>query len=232
MKITKRIKRRDEGVNLDKVYTVVEAIALLKERSFVKFDETVEVAFACNIDPRKGEHNIRGMVSLPKGTGKVVRVAVFAQGEQAQKAREAGAEVVGAEDLLEEVQKGKIDFDLCIATPPMMGQLGKLGKILGPKGLMPNPKLGTVTMDVASAVQAAKKGQVVLRAEKQGIVHTLAGKISFSSEDLLENIKAIFDGLLELKPNGIKGNLVKKAYISTTMGFSLMIDVTSGLSYS
>ena len=227
---SKRIQRRDENIDFVKVYSVEEALGLLKERSTAKFDETVEVVFCCAIDPRKGDQTLRGMVSLPCGTGKSVRIAVFAQGEQASQAREAGADLVGDMDLIETVQRGEIDFDLCIATPPMMPHLSKLGKILGPKGLMPNPKLGTVTMDVAVAVDSAKKGQVSLRADKQGIVHGIIGRVSFAIDQLEQNFQALYDGLLDMKPSSLKGVLVKKAYLSSTMGFSLPIDPAKVLS--
>lgn len=229
-KKSKRIRNRDAHVDFAKQYAITEALSLVKERANAKFDETVEVVFACNVDPRKGDQNIRGMVELPSGTGRTVRVAVFAQGEQAQQARDAGADIVGDMDLIEEVQKGRIDFDLCIATPAMMANLSKLGKILGPKQLMPNPKLGTVTMNVAAAVQSAKKGQVSLRAEKQGIVHAILGKASFAVEALERNFQAVEAALLEMKPDGVKGNLIKKAFLSSTMGFSLTLDLNKGLS--
>lgn len=223
MKSSKRIQRRDKDIDFSKVYRLEEALPLVKERASAKFDETVEVVLMCHGDPRKGDQNIRGMISLPNGTGKSTRIAVFAQGEQAILAREAGAEVVGDVDLVEEVQKGKIDFDLCIATPSMMSQLSKLGKILGPKGLMPNTKLGTVTMDVKEAVRAAKRGQVPIRADKQGILHGFIGKASFSVPALMENFQALHDGVLELKPLGIKGALIRKAYVTSTMGFALLL---------
>jgi len=229
-KKSKRIRNRDAHVDFAKQYAIGEALSLIKDRANAKFDETVEVVFACNVDPRKGDQNIRGMVELPRGTGRTVRVAVFAQGEQAQQARDAGADVVGDLDLIEEVQKGRIDFDLCIATPAMMVNLSRLGKILGPKQLMPNPKLGTVTMNVAGAVQSAKKGQVSLRAEKEGIVHAILGKASFALEALESNFQAVESALLEMKPDGVKGNLIKKAFLSSTMGFSLTLDLNKGLS--
>lgn len=230
IKKSKRIQRRDENIDFSKTYDIREGLALIKEGATAKFDETVEVVFACNLDPRKGDQNLRGMVSLPCGTGKTVRVAVFAQGEQANQAREAGADLVGDMDLIETIQRGTIDFDLCIATPPMMAHLSKLGKVLGPKGLMPNPKLGTVTMDVAAAVDSAKKGQVSLRADKQGIVHGILGRASFAVGQLEENFQALYEGLLDLKPSGLKGVLIKKVYLSSTMGFSLAIDPAKVLS--
>lgn len=229
-KKSKRIRTRDANVDFARQYGVEEALVLIKDRAKAKFDETIEVVFACNVDPRKGDQNIRGMVELPRGTGRIVRVAVFAQGDHAQQAKDAGADIVGDLDLIEEVQRGRIDFDLCIATPDMMIHLSKLGKILGPKQLMPNPKLGTVTMNVAGAVQSAKKGQVSLRAEKQGIVHAILGKASFATEALEQNFKAVQSALLDMKPDGIKGNLIKKAFLSSTMGFSLPLDLNKGLS--
>jgi len=225
-KRSKRIQNRDLNIDFSKRYNFAEALELIKERSKVKFDETVEITFACNVDTRKGDQNIRGMVELPRGTGRSVRIAVFAQGEQAQQARDSGADIVGDLDLVEEVQKGRINFDVCIATPSMMIHLSKLGKILGPKQLMPNPKLGTVTMNVAGAVQSAKRGQVSLRAEKQGIVHAILGKISFASDALVENFTAIQKALVSMKPDSIKGELIKKAYLSSTMGFSLELDLS------
>jgi len=228
-KKSKRIRARDVNIDFAKHYSVDEALVLIKERANAKFDETVEVVFACNIDPRKGDQNIRGMVELPEGTGRTVRIAVFAQGEQAQQARDAGADVVGDLDLIEEIQKGRLDFDLCIATPSMMVHLSKLGKVLGPKQLMPNPKLGTVTMNVAGAIQSAKKGQVSLRAEKQGIVHAILGKTSFAVASLEKNFKVVQAALLEMKPDGVKGHLIKKAFLSSTMGFSLILDLDRGL---
>ena len=228
-KKSKRIRARDANIDFAKHYSVDEALVLIKERANAKFDETVEVVFACSIDPRKGDQNIRGMVELPEGTGRTVRIAVFAQGEQAQQARDAGADVVGDLDLIEEIQKGRLDFDLCIATPSMMVHLSKLGKVLGPKQLMPNPKLGTVTMNVAGAIQSAKKGQVSLRAEKQGIVHAILGKTSFAVASLEKNFKVVQAALLEMKPDGVKGHLIKKAFLSSTMGFSLILDLDRGL---
>jgi len=230
IKKSKRIQRRDENIDFSKIYDIREGLDLVKNGATAKFDETVEIVFSCNLDPRKGDQNLRGMVSLPCGTGKSVRIAVFAQGEQAHQAREAGADLVGDMDLIEAVQRGNMDFDLCIATPPMMAHLSKLGKILGPKGLMPNPKLGTVTMDVAAAIDSAKKGQVSLRADKQGIVHGIIGRASFAIDQLEQNFQALYEGLLELKPAGLKGGLVKKIYLSSTMGFSLAIDPAKVLS--
>ena len=228
-KLSKRIQVRDKDIDLCRSYPLDEALSLLKERSSSKFDETIEVVFSCNLDTRKGDQTIRSMVSLPQGTGKKVRVAVFAEGDQALKAQEAGAECVGGIDLIEEVVKGRMDFDLCIATPSMMPQLAKLGKILGPKGLMPNPKLGTVTQDVAAAVRSAKQGQASLRAEKAGIIHSIIGKASFSKEALSENFSTIYSHLLDLRPASVKGHLIKKVYVSSTMGFALALDLGKDL---
>ncbi len=230
IKKSKRIQRRNENIDFSKIYNIREGLDLIKSGATAKFDETVEIVFSCNLDPRKGDQSVRGMVSLPCGTGKSVRIAVFAQGEQANQAREAGADLVGDMDLIEAVQRGSMDFDLCIATPPMMAHLSKLGKILGPKGLMPNPKLGTVTMDVAAAIDSAKKGQVSLRADKQGIVHGIIGRTSFAIDQLEQNFQALYEGFLELKPAGLKGGLVKKIHLSSTMGFSLEIDPARVLS--
>jgi large subunit ribosomal protein L1 len=229
-KVSKRIQKRDAGIDFAKTYGFSEALALLKDRSSVKFDETVDMVFVCALDTRKGDQNIRGMVSLPKGSGKTLRVAVFAQGEQATQAQKAGADIVGAEDLVAKVEAGHIDFDVCIATPSMMVHLAKLGRVLGPKGLMPNPKLGTVTMDTAGAVTQAKQGQVTLRADKQGIVHSIVGRLNFGLDDLKANAKAVHEGLERLRPSGIKGNLIKRAYLSSTMGFALQLDLANGLS--
>jgi len=231
LKQSKRIRERDAGIDFAKTYEVGEALNLIKERANAKFDETVEVVFACHLDARRGDQNIRGVVSLPQGTGRSVRVAVFAEEQWAAQAREAGAEIVGGDDLVEQVLSEKnLDCDVCIATPSMMGRMGKLGRILGPKNLMPNPKLGTVTMNVGAAVDSAKKGQASLRSEKQGIVHTVIGKASFSADALRQNCVAVFEGLMAMKPETIKGNLIKKMYLTSTMGFALTIDPSKGLS--
>ncbi|MFL6842372.1 MAG: 50S ribosomal protein L1 [Sphingomicrobium sp.] len=206
------------AVDREKFYGVDEAISLGKGNATAKFDETIEVALNLGVDPRHSDQMVRGVVSLPKGTGKDVRVAVFAKGAKADEARAAGADVVGAEDLMETVQGGTIDFDRVIATPDMMGVVGRLGKVLGPKGLMPNPKLGTVTMDVAKAVTDAKGGQVEFRVEKAGIVHAGIGKASFSEADLGENFRAFMDAIIRNKPSGAKGKFVKKVSVSSSMG--------------
>jgi large subunit ribosomal protein L1 len=213
------------AVDRDRFYGVDEAIALVKGNATAKFDETVEVALNLGVDPRHADQMVRGVVNLPKGTGKSVRVAVFAKGAKADEAKEAGADVVGAEDLMETIQGGSIDFDRVIATPDMMGVVGRLGKVLGPKGLMPNPKLGTVTMDVAKAVNDAKSGQVEFRVEKAGIVHAGIGKASFSEGDLKENFNAFMDAIIKNKPSGAKGKFVKKLSVSSTMGPGVKIDL-------
>ena len=218
--MTRQSKRQKAQTQVDreKFYGVDEAIAVVKGNATAKFDETIEVALNLGVDPRHADQMVRGVVSLPKGTGKTVRVAVFAKGDKAEEAKKAGADVVGAEDLMETVQSGTIDFDRVIATPDMMGVVGRLGKVLGPKGLMPNPKLGTVTMDVAKAVTDAKGGQVEYRVEKAGIVHAGIGKASFSEADLVENFRAFMDAIFRGKPSGAKGKFVKKVSVSSTMG--------------
>ncbi|HKX91114.1 MAG TPA: 50S ribosomal protein L1 [Sphingomicrobium sp.] len=218
--MTKQSKRQKalQPVDREKFYGVDEAISLVKSNATAKFDETVEVALNLGVDPRHADQMVRGVVNLPKGTGKSVRVAVFAKGAKADEAKAAGADLVGAEDLMETVQGGQIDFDRVIATPDMMGVVGRLGKVLGPKGLMPNPKLGTVTMDVAKAVADAKGGQVEYRVEKAGIVHAGIGKASFSEADLAENFRAFMDAIVKGKPSGAKGKFVKKVSVSSTMG--------------
>src|SRR4051812_4734347 len=218
--MAKQTKKAKKLAELDptKLYGVDEAIALARANATSKFDETIEVAVNLGVDPRHADQMVRGVVTLPKGTGKTVRVGVFAKGAKADEAREAGADVVGAEDLLEIVQGGTIDFDRCIATPDMMGLVGRLGKVLGPKGLMPNPKLGTVTMDVAGAVKAAKGGQVEYRVEKAGIIHSGIGKASFPAEDLRANFDALVDAVIKAKPTGAKGKYLKKVAVSSSMG--------------
>jgi len=225
-KQTKKQKAQAGSVDREKFYAVDEALALVKQNATSKFDETVEVALNLGVDPRHADQMVRGVVNLPKGTGKTVRVAVFAKGAKAEEATKAGADVVGAEDLMETIQGGQIDFDRVIATPDMMGVVGRLGKVLGPKGLMPNPKLGTVTMDVTKAVTDAKSGQVEFRVEKAGIIHAGIGKASFSEGDLKENFTAFMDAIVKAKPSGAKGKFVKKIAISSTMGPGLKIDST------
>jgi len=226
-KIGKRLKAAEQAVDRSKPYPLPEAIKLLKQNAKAKFDETIEMSMNLGIDPRHADQMVRGLISLPNGTGKSVRVGVFARGPKAEEAQAAGADVVGAEDLAEKVQAGEIDFDRCIATPDMMGVVGRLGKILGPRGLMPNPRLGTVTMDVRGAVQAAKGGQVEYRAEKAGIIHAGIGKASFDEEKLVENARALADAVIKAKPTGAKGTYLKSAAVSSTMGPGLRLDVSS-----
>ncbi|WP_375569089.1 50S ribosomal protein L1 [Ahrensia marina] len=226
-RVAKRLKAADEGLNPDQLYPVEEAVAMVKERATAKFDETIEIAMNLGVDPRHADQMVRGVVSLPNGTGKSVRVGVFARGEKADEAKAAGADVVGAEDLVEIVQGGTIDFDRCIATPDMMGLVGRLGKVLGPRGLMPNPRVGTVTMDVATAVANAKGGEVQFRVEKAGIVHAGVGKASFTAEQLAENVKAFADAVSKAKPSGAKGTFMQRASVSSTMGRGVKIDVSS-----
>jgi large subunit ribosomal protein L1 len=218
-------KQKALTIDREKLHGVDEAIKLAKTNATSKFDETIEVALNLGVDPRHADQMVRGVVTLPAGTGKTVRVGVFAKGAKADEAKEAGADVVGAEDLLEIVQGGKIEFDRCIATPDMMGLVGRLGKVLGPKGLMPNPKLGTVTMNVAEAVKAAKGGQVEYRVEKAGIIHSGIGKASFKEADLRANFDALVDAIVKAKPTGAKGKYVRKVAISSTMGPGIKIDV-------
>ncbi|MPZ56409.1 MAG: 50S ribosomal protein L1 [Rhizobiales bacterium] len=220
----KRIRKAREGLDRNKFYPVDEAVKLIKSRAAAKFDETVEVAMNLGVDPRHADQMVRGVVSLPNGTGRTVRVAVFARGAKAEEAQTAGADVVGAEDLVEKVQGGQIDFDRCIATPDMMGLVGRLGKVLGPRGLMPNPRVGTVTMDVAAAVKAAKGGAVEFRVEKAGIVQAGIGKASFSEDKLVENIRAFADAVAKAKPAGAKGTFIQKMSVSSTMGPGLKLE--------
>lgn len=223
----KRLASAYEGIDRDRLYGLDEAVGLIKERAGTKFDETLEFSMNLGVDPRHADQMVRGVVSLPKGTGKSVRVAVFARGDKADEAREAGADLVGAEDLAESVQGGTIDFDRCVATPDMMAVVGRLGKILGPRGLMPNPKLGTVTQDVTEAVRAAKGGQVEFRVEKAGIIHAGIGKASFAEDDIKENIRALADAVVKAKPSGAKGTYVKRAALSSSMGPGIKLDVQS-----
>jgi large subunit ribosomal protein L1 len=223
----KRLRAAYAAFEPTRAYPLAEAVKLIKANARAKFDETVELAINLGIDPRHADQMVRGLVNLPNGTGKTLRVAVFARGAKAEEAAAAGADVVGAEDLAEKVQGGEIGFDRCIATPDMMALVGRLGKILGPRGLMPNPKLGTVTMDVKGAVTAAKSGQVEFRAEKAGIVHAGVGKASFSEEKLLENIRAFVDAIQKAKPAGAKGTYMLKAALSSTMGPGVRVDAAS-----
>ena len=226
-KLGKRTTKAREGIDADKLYDVTEAVKAIKERATAKFDETVEVAMNLGVDPRHADQMVRGVCNLPNGSGRSVRVAVFAKDDKAEEAKAAGADVVGAEDLVEQVQKGQINFDRCIASPDMMPLVGRLGKVLGPRGLMPNPKVGTVTPDVAGAVKAAKGGAVEFRVEKAGIIHAGVGKASFKEDALIDNIKAFVDAVLKAKPSGSKGTYVKKVSLSSTMGPGFTVDVTS-----
>ena len=223
----KRLSKAREGIDVNAVYALEDAVKMIKERAVAKFDESIEIAMNLGVDPRHADQNVRDVVVLPNGTGRSVRVAVFAKGDKAEEAQGAGADLVGADDLAEKVTSGQIEFERCIATPDMMPVVGKLGKILGPRGLMPNPKLGTVTNDVAEAVQAAKGGQVQFRAEKAGILHAGVGKASFSEAALLENVKAFVDAVSRAKPSGAKGTYIKKVSLSSTMGPSVKVDVAS-----
>jgi len=227
--IGKKITKAREGIDRKKLYKIEDAIKMVKERASAKFDETFEIAMNLGVDPRHADQMVRGVVNLPNGTGKTVRVAVFAKDAKADEARNAGADIVGADDLAEQIQAGKIDFDRCIATPDMMPLVGRLGKILGPRNLMPNPKVGTVTPDVAGAVKAAKGGAVEYRVEKAGILHAGVGKVSFSEEALLENIKAFTDAVQKSKPAGAKGTYVKKVAVSSTMGPGVHVEPASAL---
>ena len=223
-KLAKRIAKNNEGIDRQKFYGLDEAVKLIKGRANAKFNETVEIAMNLGVDPRHSDQMVRGVVNLPNGTGRTLRVGVFARGAKAEEAKAAGADVVGAEDLVEKVQGGNIDFDRCIATPDMMPLVGRLGKVLGPKGMMPNPKLGTVTMDVAGAVKAAKGGQIEYRIEKAGIIHSGIGKASFPAEDLRANFDALVDAVVKAKPSGAKGKYLKKVAVSSSMGPGIKVD--------
>ena len=227
MRQSKNRKNLIKKLEIGKVYEPIEAIKLLKENSYVKFDESLEVAVNLKIDSNKTDQNVRGVLSLPKGTGKKIRVAVMAKGDKAKEASDAGADIVGDEDLAQQVTNGKINFDLLIATPDMMPTVGKIGKILGPKGLMPNPKLGTVTQDVRKAVSNAKAGQVQFKNDKAGIIHAGIGKLNFTEEDLLQNLKSFYISISKSKPDTVKGSFIKKVSIASTMGFGLQINTTS-----
>ena len=220
----KRTRAARETVNREKLYTLEEAVKLVKDAAKAKFDETIEVALNLGVDPRHADQMVRGVCNLPNGSGRKVRVAVFAKGAKAEEAKKAGADIVGADDLFEIVNKGTIDFDRCIATPDMMGLVGRLGKVLGPRGMMPNPKVGTVTMDVARAVQEAKAGKVEYRVDKAGVVHCRIGRVSFDAEKLINNGKALLEDLLAKKPPSAKGVYVRSVGISSTMGPGVKID--------
>ncbi|MFN0190470.1 MAG: 50S ribosomal protein L1 [Aestuariivirga sp.] len=226
-KIAKRIDKNRTGLDRAKFYSLDEAVKLVKERANAKFDETIEIAMNLGVDPRHADQMVRGVCNLPNGSGRTVRVGVFAKGPKAEEAKKAGADVVGAEDLFEIVNKGTIDFDRCIATPDMMGLVGRLGKVLGPRGMMPNPKVGTVTMDVTAAVKAAKGGAVEFRVEKAGIVQAGVGKASFSADQIVGNVKAFIDAVNKAKPTGAKGTFVKKVSLSSSMGPGLKLDLGS-----
>src|SRR5512135_330595 len=223
----KKIKAALENVEAGKEYSLEEAVSLVKELAYTKFDETIDLSFNLGVDPRKSEQMVRGTVVLPHGSGKSVRVLVFAKGEKEKEARDAGADFVGAEDLVEKITKGWLDFDKVVATPDIMGVVGKLGKVLGPRGLMPNPKLGTVTFDVAKAVKEIKAGKVEYKTEKAGIIHVPIGKISFDADKLLENAKAIINSFLKAKPATSKGKFLKKISVSSTMGPGIAVDPAS-----
>ncbi|MCW5700788.1 MAG: 50S ribosomal protein L1 [Rhodospirillales bacterium] len=221
----KKLRAAYENVDREMLYDLGDAIQLIKDNAKAKFDETVELAVALGVDPRHADQMVRGVVTLPNGTGKSVRIAVFARGDKAAEAEAAGADIVGAEDLAEKVQQGQMDFDRCIATPDMMAVVGRLGRILGPRGLMPNPKLGTVTMDVKAAIQEAKAGQIQFRVEKAGIVHGGVGRASFSSDALKENIQAFVGALVKAKPTGAKGSYLLRASLSSTMGPGVRLNI-------
>ena len=227
MATAKRIKSAREGIDPKKLYSIEEAVKLVKERATAKFDETIEVALNLGVDPRHADQMVRGVVELPNGSGRSVRVAVFAKDAKANEAKEAGADLVGAEDLMETVQAGTIDFDRCIATPDMMPLVGRLGKVLGPRNLMPNPKVGTVTTDVAEAVKAAKGGAVEFRVEKAGIVHAGVGKASFSEEQITGNVQAFLTAVQKARPSGAKGTFIKRIALSSSMGPGVKIDVAA-----
>jgi large subunit ribosomal protein L1 len=224
---SKRFKKAVEGVDVDKAYSVEEAVKLIKSRATAKFDETIELSLNLGVDPKHADQMVRGVCSLPSGTGRTLRVAVFAKGAKAEEAKKAGADLVGAEELAAEVAAGKIDFDRCIATPDMMGIVGRLGKVLGPRNLMPNPKVGTVTMDVTKAINDAKGGAVEFRVEKAGIVQAGVGKASFTEDAIIANVKALVDSVLKAKPSGAKGNYMKKISLSSTMGPGVKIALAS-----
>lgn len=226
-KIAKRVAKANEAFAGKSNLTVEDAVKLVKSAASAKFDETVEIAMNLGVDPRHADQMVRGVVALPNGTGKTVRVAVFARGAKADEAKAAGADIVGAEDLMETIQQGKIEFDRCIATPDLMPLVGRLGKILGPRNLMPNPKVGTVTMDVKSAVEGAKGGEVQFKVEKAGVIHAGVGKVSFDEAKLAQNIRAFVDAVSKARPSGAKGTYLKKVSLSSTMGPGVSVDVSS-----
>ncbi|WP_208441914.1 50S ribosomal protein L1 [Bartonella raoultii] len=226
-KVAKRIKNIRKDVDFNQLYALTDAVSMVKERAVAKFDETIEISMNLGVDPRHADQMVRGVAHLPNGTGRNIRVAVFARGDKAEEAKAAGADIVGAEDLFESINGGTIDFDRCIATPDMMPLVGRLGKILGPRSLMPNPKVGTVTLDVAGAVKASKGGAVEFRVEKAGIVHAGIGKASFGVEKIVENIKAFASAVIKAKPQGAKGEYIKRVAVSSTMGIGVKVDPTT-----
>ncbi|MFQ3886581.1 MAG: 50S ribosomal protein L1 [Rickettsia conorii subsp. raoultii] len=223
----KKIREAREKVKSDTLYNLTNAVERLKSASYVKFDPTLEIVMKLGIDPRYSDQMVRGVVNLPAGTGKTVRVAVICKEEREEEAKSAGADLVGSTNIIDEIKAGKINFDVCIATPDMMAVIGSVARILGPKGLMPNPKLGTVTLDIKSAIKNAKSGQVEYRAEKAGIIHAGLGKLSFSDQDLLKNLNVFIEAVIKAKPAGLKGSYLKAMYLSSTMGASVQIDLTS-----
>ena len=225
--ISRRYAKAIEGLDLENLYPLSEAVKIIKDRSSVKFDETVEISINLGVDSNKSDQVVRGVVDLPKGTGKTLKVAVFARDKKAKEAKDAGADIVGAEDLAVNIEKGEVDFDRVVATPDMMAVVGKLGKVLGPKGLMPNPKLGSVTLELDKAIKSIKAGQVEFKAEKAGIIHAGLGKVSFGEKDILENISSFIDSVQKARPSGAKGQFIKKINLSTTMGPSIKIDLSS-----
>ena len=226
-KIGKRITKIREGIDREKLYPLGEAVRMVKDRAKAKFDETIEIAMNLGVDPKHSDQMVRGVVILPNGTGRTMRVGVFARGAKAEEAKAAGADVIGAEDLVEKVNSGQIDFDRCFATPDMMGLVGRLGKVLGPRGLMPNPRVGTVTMDIANAVKGAKGGSVEFRVEKAGIVQAGVGKASFPADQIVQNIKAFADAVQKAKPAGSKGHYINRVAISSSQGPGVKIDIAS-----
>ncbi len=226
-KAGKRLKKANQSVDRNTLYELADAVRLIKDNATTKFDETIEIAMNLGVDPRHADQMVRGIVSLPHGTGKSLRVAVFAKGDKVKEAEDAGADFVGAEDLADKIKKGEIDFDRCIATPDMMAVVGQLGKVLGPKGLMPNPKLGTVTPDVAGAIEAAKAGQIEFRVEKAGIIHAGVGKASFSAEAITENLLAFVGAISKARPSGVKLTYMKRVTVSTTMGPGIRLNIAS-----
>jgi len=221
------MKKALDSIDRDADYALGDAVKMVKDRATTKFDETVEIAINLDVDPRHADQMVRGVISLPHGTGKSVRVAVFAKGDKIKEAEDAGADIIGGDDLAEKILAGEINFDRCVATPDMMSVVGKLGKVLGPRGLMPNPKLGTVTPDVATAVQAVKGGQVEFRTEKAGIIHAGIGKASFAEDQISANVRALYDAIMKAKPSGVKGTYVKKVSLSSTMGPGVRLEISS-----